>query len=279
MSALGSKPAAAGQWLLSLLLALCLHGAIWLLATRLPEPDSEPLTAQYPGQGGIDVGIAQLYSPPAPGPLTDGEPTATVKPPPPKPKPPAPKSVEASAPALIQAEQPAPQVGPGVLAEPAEESPPEELPAQQEPEPAVPSDETDAAPDSGGGGGTGEPVIPGGSPQGVPYGVAYGSGTGGAAHTGKVSYHARLMAHLLRYKRYPSRARRRGLEGTLEFTLTVRADGRLSQYAISKSSGHPALDKATLAMLKRAQPLPPIPPELGISEHHDRFRVSYKLDD
>jgi protein TonB len=39
-------------------------------------------------------------------------------------------------------------------------------------------------------------------------------------------------------------------------------DGRVLGYSIVRSSGRPALDNEALAMIERASPLPPAPPEI-----------------
>jgi len=44
--------------------------------------------------------------------------------------------------------------------------------------------------------------------------------------------------------RYPDRARRRGLEGTVVLRLRVAADGTVERVEVATSSGHEILDRA-----------------------------------
>lgn len=88
-------------------------------------------------------------------------------------------------------------------------------------------------------------------------------GTGGAAaEAGTVevaTYRARVLAHLARFKVYPAGARDRGVEGRATLSFVVSRDGAVVSSALSESSGAPALDEATLTMLRRATPFPPMP--------------------
>ena len=47
--------------------------------------------------------------------------------------------------------------------------------------------------------------------------------------------------------------------------------------ALLASSGHAALDEETLALLERASPLPPPPPELGSATFEIAVPVQYRL--
>ncbi|WP_420133301.1 TonB family protein [Rhodopseudomonas sp.] len=76
------------------------------------------------------------------------------------------------------------------------------------------------------------------------------------------SYRQRLAAHLQRYKRYPAEARAAGQQGTATLLFTVGRSGQVLGASLARSSGNAALDAETLAMVRRAEPLPPFPPEL-----------------
>jgi protein TonB len=71
-----------------------------------------------------------------------------------------------------------------------------------------------------------------------------------------------LVARLERYKRYPSEAESRGEHGVAQLAFSVDRGGHVHNARIVRSSGSSALDRATLALLERAQPLPPPPPEI-----------------
>lgn len=76
------------------------------------------------------------------------------------------------------------------------------------------------------------------------------------------SYRQLLAAHLQRFKQYPSAARAAGEQGTAMLSFSVSRSGQLLGARLARSSGHADLDAETLAMIRRAQPLPPIPPEI-----------------
>lgn len=72
-----------------------------------------------------------------------------------------------------------------------------------------------------------------------------------------------LVARLERYKRYPPEAQARGEHGVAQLAFSVDRSGGVHGAHIAHSSGSSLLDSATLAMLERAAPLPPPPPELA----------------
>jgi protein TonB len=77
------------------------------------------------------------------------------------------------------------------------------------------------------------------------------------------SWQGRLQAHLTRFKRYPAEAQMRRQEGTSMLRFTMTRDGRVLSFGLASSSGHEALDREALSLLDRAQPLPPLPPEVS----------------
>jgi protein TonB len=79
------------------------------------------------------------------------------------------------------------------------------------------------------------------------------------------SYRERVAAHLQRYKQYPAELRAAGIRGTSRLTFTVNRSGRVLASRLSGSSGNAGLDAETMAMIRRAQPLPPFPPEITVS--------------
>ena len=75
-----------------------------------------------------------------------------------------------------------------------------------------------------------------------------------------------IVTILERNKRYPSEARARGEQGVTRLAFSIDGQGRLLSSRIVASSGSAALDSETLALVQRAQPFPPPPPELAGSE-------------
>ncbi|MGJ0395135.1 MAG: TonB family protein [Methylocystis sp.] len=77
----------------------------------------------------------------------------------------------------------------------------------------------------------------------------------------KLTWQKALLSHLNRHKRYPSGGGRRSAEASISFTLDRH--GHVVSCNIKRSAGHPAFDDAALAMMKRADPVPPPPPVIA----------------
>ncbi|MEI9888065.1 MAG: energy transducer TonB [Rhizomicrobium sp.] len=77
------------------------------------------------------------------------------------------------------------------------------------------------------------------------------------------SYLARLLSYLNRYKRYPAEAKAARIQGVVLLHFVMDKSGHVTSFEISRSSGKPALDEEALALIQRAQPLPPIPADFG----------------
>lgn len=78
------------------------------------------------------------------------------------------------------------------------------------------------------------------------------------------SWKSQLVSQLERHKRYPSDAR--GDQGVAQLAFSVDRSGGVHHARIVRSSGSSALDQATLALVARAAPLPPPPPEVSGSQ-------------
>jgi protein TonB len=87
--------------------------------------------------------------------------------------------------------------------------------------------------------------------------------TGAAAAAALPSYRDRLAAHLQRFKQYPAGAKSAGEQGTAMLSFTVSRGGQVLASRLAGSSGSAALDAETMAMIRRAQPLPSFPPEIA----------------
>jgi periplasmic protein TonB len=76
------------------------------------------------------------------------------------------------------------------------------------------------------------------------------------------NWKSELVARLERYKRYPSDAQARNEYGVVQLAFGVDRGGGVHNARIVRSSGSAALDRATLDLIARAQPLPPPPPDI-----------------
>jgi len=81
---------------------------------------------------------------------------------------------------------------------------------------------------------------------------------GGAPHI-EPTWETDLVRQLQRAKRYPPEAQSRNEEGVVLLSFSLDRSGRVLLHHIVKSSGYPALDDEVMAMITRAQPLPPFP--------------------
>lgn len=82
-----------------------------------------------------------------------------------------------------------------------------------------------------------------------------------ASSNASATWEAQLLAHLEKHRRYPAAARARREQGVAHVRFLMNRDGRVLSIAILRSSGSAALDRAALDTLRRAQPLPTIPPD------------------
>ncbi len=78
----------------------------------------------------------------------------------------------------------------------------------------------------------------------------------------KASWEGTLLAHLGKYKKYPQAARLRNKEGLNRLRFVVDAEGKVLSYELVGRSGNADLDRATLEMIRSAQPLPKPPAEM-----------------
>ena len=90
------------------------------------------------------------------------------------------------------------------------------------------------------------------------------------------SWRSALAAQLERSKRYPADAA--GARGVAVLAFNIDRQGRVHQARIAKSSGSSALDRETLALAARAQPLPPPPAELSGAQIPIAVPLRYNMD-
>jgi protein TonB len=63
-------------------------------------------------------------------------------------------------------------------------------------------------------------------------------------------------------KKYPEQARKRQIQGRVVVGFTLDESGAVTAARVTKSSRHPALDRAALAAVRSAAPFPRPPPDL-----------------
>ena len=90
------------------------------------------------------------------------------------------------------------------------------------------------------------------------------------------SWRSALVARLERNKRYPSDAG--GVRGVAVLAFNIDRSGGVHNARIIKSSGSPALDRETLALAIRAQPLPSPPAELSGTQIPISVPLRYNMD-
>jgi protein TonB len=92
-----------------------------------------------------------------------------------------------------------------------------------------------------------------------------------------VSWKRRLALHLQRNKRYPQEAQARRESGTAKVSFVVDRQGRVVSSSIIKGSGSQALDRETLELLQRAQPLPTPPADIGGTQFAFSVPILFEL--
>ena len=86
-----------------------------------------------------------------------------------------------------------------------------------------------------------------------------------------------VMAHLGRHKRYPVEARIKHVEGEVLLRFVMDRTGKVRSASLTKGSGAPMLDAEALAMLVRAQPLPPLPTQVRGEQVELVVPINYRL--
>lgn len=215
------------NWTLCLLVVLGLHIGVgaWALYWQVQTPPVElPPPAML-----VELAPLPAVAPPPPPP----QPQPQVQPEAPKP---LPKLAEAPKPKLaLPPPKPKPKPQP-----PKPLEPPKPVAKPVEAPPAPPAKPTEVAQ---------KPAAPAPASASSP-------------SKAEISWQSRLLSHLGRYKRYPDDARRRGFEGIARVRFSVDGAGKVLSVSLAGTSGSASLDRATLAMIRRAQPLPKPPDEL-----------------
>ena len=271
---------------LPLALSLAAHAIILAVLFLLPTP--APPAAPSPPASGIEVAFApslpQPQTPPAPQPVK-AEPPPAPPPPPPHPppsSPPPPPKVEMPAPpppvAMVEP-PPAPEASVVV---------PEALPSPPPPKPPVPPRRREivrrlerpmerferpprafaAVPPA--------PLYPAAPTQQAMLPPAHIPAPAASAAVSP-GYASLLGEWLNSHKRYPESARERGEEGRAVLRFGVERNGRVTQFAVVRSSGYPDLD-AGLEEMMRGATLPPFPADMPQSSITVSVTIRFSLE-
>ncbi|OLS59886.1 energy transducer TonB [Pseudomonas putida] len=212
----------------SLFLVLAVHAIAIALTLNWSRPEAIELPPA----------AMMIAMPPMPEPAPPPPPQVVTPPQPPAPveEPPLPKLVEAPKPKIAIPKPAKPKAKPQPP-KPEQKEEPKEKPVEQEVADAPPSPAPatkSAAP---------APSVPSNSQA-------------------KATWQSELLNHLAKFKRYPEDARRRGQTGITQLRFVVDSEGRVVSYELVGKSGSASLDRATLEMIRRAQPLPAPPKDI-----------------
>ena len=106
---------------------------------------------------------------------------------------------------------------------------------------------------------------------------AASAASAGASAAAIASYNQLVLAHLRRFKQYPSEAKAAGKQGVGRVNFTLSRNGQVTASKLVGSTGHAALDAESLATLRRAQPFPPFPPDMKQASMSFTMPVSFGL--
>ncbi len=221
-------------------LAASIAGHVCVLASLILFAGQVPQIAVPEPKPGIEITLAPSQPIAEPPPVPEPPPIPEPPPPPPPPPIPPPPVVEAPPP-----EPPPRPVRKEVVKPPPRRPVREPLPtAAPRPAPA----QTAAVP---------RPVAP-------------------PAPVVSAAYTRALSAWLESHKRYPNSARERGEEGRAVLRFRVDRSGRLLNYAVVQSTGHPDLDAAIDQMMRGAS-LPPFPADMTATDVEVTVPVNFAL--
>ncbi|MEJ0018969.1 MAG: energy transducer TonB [Acetobacteraceae bacterium] len=241
------------RWAVCLLVVAAAHvGAGVFLVTRTPHTPTDITTP---------VLMIDMAPAPSPPPEPAPEPEQVAEPPPPvpvdvpPPEPPPPMVLEPPPPPPPPIELPPPELPPELLMEPppvpvtpAVPLPPKPPPPKRPPPVRPVSPRPVAA----------EPTPPPAAPPPAAAAPAATAVSPAAAAT----WESRLLAHLKRAMRYPTQAQMRRQQGVALLWFRMTPSGEVLAARIERSSGHEVLDEESLALIRRAQPLPALPPDM-----------------
>lgn len=230
-------------WVLAASLVVGVHGAAGLaILGRDPAPPEAPAAAPL---------VMEVAFFAAAAPATEAAPPPVESPPePPRQEPPPEPEIE---PEVVLEELPEPEppeAEPDPEPQPGPRPEPEQQQAEQQPEPAEQVATTPS------------PAVE--APEIEQVAAAPNLGVPDAqAVEAEQLWHSAVVAHLERRKRYPRQALVMRREGVPQVRFTLDRQGKVLEAALEKPSGETLLDREALALIRRAEPLPKPPPEVG----------------
>ncbi|MCP3446875.1 energy transducer TonB [Bradyrhizobium sp. CCGUVB14] len=99
----------------------------------------------------------------------------------------------------------------------------------------------------------------------------------GASAVAIASYNQMVAAHLQRFKQFPPASKAAGEHGVARLSFTLSRSGQVLGSRLAGSSGYAALDAETMAMVRRAQPFPPFPPEIAQASMGFTVPISFAI--
>lgn len=214
----------------SLLLVLAVHAVAIIIALRW---SSAQVVELPPAAMMVELAPLPEPAPPPPPRVVQPQPPAPVE------EMPLPKLVEAPKPEIAIPKPVKPKVKPQPPKPEKKPEPPQEKPADAKPVEAPPTAAPPAKSEA--------PPQPPSPPS---------------DSNAKRTWQSELQQHLAKYQKYPEEVRRRNISGSTHLRFEVDADGKVISVSITESSGNALLDRATLDMIRRAQPLPKPPAEM-----------------
>lgn len=94
------------------------------------------------------------------------------------------------------------------------------------------------------------------------------------------AYTQTIALWLDKFKVYPEEAKAAGMQGRAMVRIRIDRRGNVHYRILSERTAYPLLDKAVLDMVRRANPVPPVPADYPVVDEYLEFviPVSFKLD-
>lgn len=101
-----------------------------------------------------------------------------------------------------------------------------------------------------------------------------------SAQTRVQAYTQTIALWLDKFKIYPEEAKAAGMQGRAMVRIRIDRRGNVHYRILTQKTAYPLLDKAVLDMVRRANPVPPVPADYPMVDQYLEFviPVSFKLD-